>query len=55
MKIVIDIPEEVKSRICFGVTYKQDIQIIAGAIANGTPLEEHCDSCIYVPIESEDT
>lgn len=38
MKVVIDIPEEVKNRLCFGVTYKSDIQTIVEALQNGTPL-----------------
>ena len=41
MKILIDIPEEVKSRIAFGITYKDDIQILADAIDNGTPLPDN--------------
>lgn len=38
MQIVIDIPEEVKSRLCFGVTYPKDIQVMCEALNNGTPL-----------------
>ncbi len=47
MQIVIDIPKEVKSRIAFGITYKEDIQILADAIDNGTSLPKgHC----WIPV-----
>ena len=35
---VIKIPEEVKNRLCFGVTYVKDIQTVCEALHNGTPL-----------------
>lgn len=38
MQIIIDIPEDVRNRAAFGITYRQDLQIIGEAIANGTPL-----------------
>ena len=38
MELIIDIPEEVKSRLCFGITYPKDIQVISEALNNGTPL-----------------
>ena len=38
MELIIDIPEEVKSRLCFGITYPKDIQVICEALNNGTPL-----------------
>lgn len=38
MQIVIEIPEEVKNRLCFGVTYTKDIQVVCEALNNGTPL-----------------
>ena len=41
MQIVINIPEDVRNRAAFGITYRQDLQIIGEAIANGTPLPEH--------------
>ena len=42
MKLIIDIPEEVKNRLCFGVTYTKDIQTVCEALHNGTPLpKEH--------------
>lgn len=41
MKIVIDIPEEVKNRLCFGVTYAEDIQTVCEALHNGTPLPKN--------------
>ena len=41
IELVIKIPEEVKNRLCFGVTYKEDIQTVCEALNNGTPLPEH--------------
>ena len=38
MQIVIDIPEDVKNRLCFGITYPKDIQTVCKALNNGTPL-----------------
>lgn len=38
MQIVIDVPEDVRNRVAFGITYREDFQIIGEAIANGTPL-----------------
>ena len=38
MQIVIDIPKEVKNRLCFGVTYPKDIQAVCEALNNGIPL-----------------
>lgn len=38
IEIVIKIPEEVKNRLCFGVTYPKDIQVICEALNNGTPI-----------------
>lgn len=38
MQIVIDIPEDVRNRVAFGITYRQDLQIIGDAIANSIPL-----------------
>lgn len=38
MQIVIDIPEEVKNRLCFGVTYPKDIQVMCEALNDGTVL-----------------
>ena len=40
MKLVIEIPEEVKNRLCFGVTYTEDIQVVCEALNDGTPLPE---------------
>ncbi len=31
MKVIIDIPKEVKNRLCFGVTYQEDMQIVCKA------------------------
>ena len=38
MKIVIDIDEEVKNRLRFGITYSKDIQVVCEALNDGTPL-----------------
>lgn len=38
VELVIKIPEEVRNRLSFGVTYSQDIQTICEAIGNSTPL-----------------
>ena len=40
VELVIKIPEEVKNRLCFGVTYAKDIQTVCKALHNGTPLPE---------------
>lgn len=38
IELVIKIPEEVKNRLCFWVTYPKDIQAVCEALNNGTPL-----------------
>lgn len=38
IEVVIKIPEEVKNRLCFGVTYSKDIQVVCEALHDGTPL-----------------
>ena len=38
VELVIKIPEEVKNRLCFGVTYPKDIQVVCEALNDGTPL-----------------
>ncbi len=43
MQTVIDISEEVKNRLGFGVTYSQDIQAICEAIGNSVPLTDILD------------
>ena len=48
MELVIKIPEEVKNRLCFGVTYAGDIQTVCEALNNSTPYEiatEFADRC----------
>lgn len=40
IELVIKIPKEVKNRLCFGVTYPKDIQVVCEALDNGTPLPE---------------
>ena len=54
-RIVIEIPEEYYNDICNSETVSNYSVLYAlDGIRNGTPLEEHCDSCIYIPTESED-
>lgn len=38
IELVIKIPEEVKNRLWFGITYSEDIQVMLGALSNGTLL-----------------
>lgn len=38
IELVIKIPEEVKNRLCFGITYPKDIQVVCEALNDGTPL-----------------
>ena len=38
IELVINIPEEVKNRLCFGVTYPKDIQVMCEALNNGISL-----------------
>lgn len=46
IELVIKIPEEVKNRLCFGVTYAKDIQTVCEALHNGTSLPKgHCKDC----------
>ena len=40
IELVIKIPEEVKNRLCFGVTYAEDIQTVCEALHNSTPLSK---------------
>ena len=59
MKLIIDIPEDVYTRLFDNGIQDNEIAVddvceMARAIRLGTPLEEHCDSCIYLPTESED-
>ena len=54
MKLVIDIPEDVKGIIDRKGTNEIVVETIWKAVKNGIPLEEHCESCMYYPIETED-
>ena len=38
IELVIKIPEEVKNRLCFGVTYQKDILTVCEALNNGISL-----------------
>ena len=51
MQIVIDIPEEVKNRLCFGVTYQKDIQTVCEALNNGTPLQISKDGTLIITVD----
>lgn len=55
MKLIIDIPEEIyKASQIVDVKCEDVIQIPLEVIAEGIPLEEHCNNCIYYPTETED-
>ena len=38
VELIIKIPEEVKNRLCFGVTYQKDIQTVCEALNHCTLL-----------------
>ena len=40
MEIVIKIPEDVKNRLGFGITYPKDIQVKCEALNDGIPLPQ---------------
>lgn len=48
IELVIKIPEEVKNRLWFGITYSEDIQVMLGALSNGTPLPKRHGRLIEV-------
>lgn len=52
IELVIKLDEEVKNRLCFGVTYAEDIQKICEALNNGTPLDKHDEEVIAETVES---
>jgi hypothetical protein len=55
-KIVIEIANDDYDRIKSypdGTTFYPITARLYKAVKDGTPLEEHCDSCIYIPTESE--
>ena len=41
IELLIKIPEEVKNRLCFGVTYQKDIQTVCEALSNGTSIPDN--------------
>ena len=41
MKWIIDISEEVKNRLCFGITYQKDIQTVCKALNDGTSIPDN--------------
>lgn len=53
MKLIIDIPEDTKNRLCFGITYQKDIQTICDALNNSTPLDEMIEKLEAVKILRE--
>lgn len=53
MKLVIDIPEDEYTWLKEHPNSIRWSSVYTDSILNGTPLEEHCDSCIYMPTESE--
>jgi hypothetical protein len=40
MKIIIDLPEAVKNRFISGAPYTDDMQILAEALIDSTPIDE---------------
>lgn len=38
-KVLIDIPEDTKGRLSFGITYKNDVEILYKALSNGIALD----------------
>jgi len=48
IELVIKIDEEVKNRLCFGVTYKEDIQTVCEALNNGMALPKNHGNLIDV-------
>lgn len=46
MKLIIDIDEDTKNRLCFGITYQKDIQKVCEALNSGTPIPDNdCNNC----------
>jgi hypothetical protein len=41
MKLMIDIDEDTKNRLCFGITYQKDIQTVCEALNNGTYIPDN--------------
>ena len=41
MRLIIDIPEAMKNRLCFGVTFPKDIQTVCEALNDGTPIPDN--------------
>ena len=54
MKLIIDIDEDIYNMVCITGTFGRFRFNTSKAIKNGIPLEEHCESCIYYPTETED-
>ena len=40
IELIIKIPEEVKNRLCFGVTYQKDIQTVCEALNNAITVDD---------------
>ena len=53
IELVIKIPEEVKNRFCFGITYQKDIQTVCEALNNGTPIPDNATVCDIDQIRDE--
>ena len=48
VELLIKIPEEVKNRLCFGVTYQKDIQVVCEALNNCTQLPKNHGNLVDV-------
>ena len=55
MKLIIDIAESYyKDLLALELKAEEHLSYEMEMIRNGIPLEEHCESCIYYPTETED-
>ena len=53
MKLIIDIPEAIKNRLCFGVTFPKDIQTVCEALNDGIPIPDNATVCNIEQIRAE--
>lgn len=55
IELVIKIPEEDYAETMYRKQHSpREMDWADRVIANGTPLSEHCESCVYKPTEGED-
>lgn len=53
MKLIIDIPNEAYEILTEYQVLPENIDL-EYFVMHGIPLEEHCESCMYYPTETED-